>query len=192
MITNREPKADAGATATIQRRYDRQAVRYDFTEAPAEWLVLGRGRRLLWELIPAGSRVLEVGVGTGKNLRWHPANVTVTAVDFSPKMLARAVRRARETGAPTELALMDAQELGFEDASFDIATATCVFCSVPDPVAGLREIRRVLRPDGRLFLLEHVRSELPVIGRGMDLMNPLTVRMSGTNINRDTVGNVER
>lgn len=188
--TDARSKEGSHDTATIQRRYDRQAARYDFTEAPVE-LLMGRWRRRLWERIPAGSKVLEVGVGTGKNLRRHPPDVSVTAIDFSPKMLARAVRRARESGMPAELALMDAQKLGFADASFDVATATCVFCSVPDPVLGLQEVRRVLRPDGQLLLLEHVRSGLPLLGRGMDLMNPLTVRMGGVNINRETVRNVE-
>ncbi len=188
--TDARPKGRADDTRIIQRRYDRQAARYDFTDAPVE-LLMARWRRRLWERMPAGSNVLEVGVGTGKNLRWHPSNVSVTAVDFSPKMLARALRRVREAALPAELALMDAQKLGFADASFDVATATCVFCSVPDPVLGLQEVRRALRPDGRLLLLEHVRSRLPVVGRSMDLLNPLTVRVSGTNVNRETVRNVE-
>ncbi len=185
------PNVNGRETATIQRRYDRQAARYDLMEAPAE-LLMGRWRRRLWELLPPGARVLEVGVGTGKNLRWHPPDVSVTAVDFSPKMLARAAHRARQTEVAAELALMDAQALALADASFDAAVATCVFCSVPDPVLGLREVRRVLKPEGRLLLLEHVRSQLPVVGRSMDLLNPVTVRMSGTNINRETVRNVER
>ncbi len=192
MTSTEAPARKADETATVQHRYDRQAARYDFTEAPMELLVMGRGRRRLWEQIPAGSNVLEVGVGTGKNLRWHPPDVSVTAVDFSPKMLERATRRARETGVPAELALMDAQGLAFAADSFDVAVATCVFCSVPDPALGLREVRRVLKPSGRLLLLEHVRSGLPVVGRTMDLLNPVTVRMGGVNINRDTLANVQR
>ena len=76
--------------------------------------------------------------------------------------------------------------------SFDAAVSTCVFCSVPDPVQGLSEVRRVLRPGGRAILLEHVRSRNRFLGWLMDLLNPLVVRLSGANINRDTVGNVER
>jgi ubiquinone/menaquinone biosynthesis C-methylase UbiE len=192
MVIKEAPsKGEAAATSAIQRRYDRQAATYDLCEAPLE-LLFSRWRRRLWELVPPGSRVLEVGVGTGKNVRWYPPDVSVTAVDFSPKMLSRAARRARRQDVRPQLALMDAQALAFADASFDVAVATCVFCSVPDPLLGLQEVRRVLRPDGRLFLLEHVRSGLPGVGRCMDWLNPVAVRMNGVNINRDTVRNVER
>ena len=131
-------------------------------------------------------------MGTGKNLRWHPPHVSVTAVDFSPRMLARATRRTQRPDARPGFALMDAQTLAFADASFDVVVATFVFCSVPDPILGLQEARRALQPNGRLLLLEHVRSGLPVVGRGMDLLNPLTVRLQGVNVNRDTVDNVRQ
>jgi len=182
---------DSRATAVAQRRYDRQAALYDLREAPME-LFIGRWRRRLWSQIPPGSRVLEIGVGTGKNMRWYPPGVSVVAVDFSPKMLARAVRRARRRRIDVALALMDAQGLAFADGCFDAVVTACVFCSVPDPVLGLQEVRRVLRPDGKIVLLEHVRSRLPVLGRIMDWLNPLSVRLQGANINRDTVGNVEK
>jgi ubiquinone/menaquinone biosynthesis C-methylase UbiE len=185
------PSKQDGKTATIQRRYDRNAGRFNLSVAPAEFLFRS-WRPRQWGQVPSGSRVLEVGVGTGKSIPWHPPEVSVTAVDFSPKMLAQAVPLARQHDPSPELALMDAQALGFADDSFDVAVATCVFCSVPDPVRGLQEVRRVLRPDGRLLLLEHVRSGLPVVGRVMDLCNPVTVSMQGVNINRNTVDNVER
>ena len=185
------PKANGKTTADIQRRYQRQAVIYDLVEAPVE-LFFHRWRRRFWGLVPADSRVLEIGVGTGKNLRWHPPNVSVTAVDFSPRMLARATRRTPQPDAHPGFAMMDAQALAFADASFDVVVATFVFCSVPDPILGLQEARRALQPNGRLLILEHVRSGLPVVGRGMDLLNPLTVRLQGVNVNRDTVDNVRR
>ena len=191
MPTAPPPNANQGTTATAQRRYNRQAGLYDLLEAPVE-LLHRRWRPRLWGRIPAGSRVLEVGVGTGKNIRWHPPDVSVTAVDFSPKMLARAVVQTRRHDPPPDVALMDAQALGFAGESFDVAAATYVFCSVPDPVRGLQELRRVLRPDGLLLLMEHVRSNMPVVGRVMDFCNPLTVGLQGVNINRDTVENVER
>ena len=192
IATNEAPtKSDSGVTATIQHRYDRQAALYDLREAPME-LFVGRWRRRLWRQIPPGSRVLEVGVGTGKNMRHYPPGASVTAVDFSPKMLARAVRRARRLRIDVELALMDAQAMAFRDGAFDVIVATCVFCSVPDPLRGLREVARVLRPDGRVLLLEHMRSRLPVLGRCMDWLNPLSVWLQGVNINRDTLGNVEK
>ena len=80
----------------------------------------------------------------------------------------------------------------FADGTFDTVVSTCVFCSVPDPVLGLREVRRVLRQEGSVHLMEHVRSRNPIMGKLMDLVNPVAVRLMGANINRDTVGNVEK
>jgi ubiquinone/menaquinone biosynthesis C-methylase UbiE len=191
VIKEAPPQGGSAATAVIQRRYDRQAALYDLREVPVE-LLIGRWRRRLWSKIPAGSRVLEIGVGTGKNMRWYPPGVSVVAVDFSPRMLSRAVRRVRKGGVDVQLALMDAQALALAGGSFDVVVSTCVFCSVPDPVLGLEEVRRVLRPDGRILLLEHVRSRLPVLGRLMDWVNPVSVRLQGVNVNRDTVANVRR
>jgi len=148
-------------------------------------------RHLLWERIGKG-RVLEVGVGTGKNLPFHPSEADIVAVDLSPKMLAHATRRASGLQAASDLALMDAQSLAFANDSFDWVVATFVFCSVPDPAAGLRELGRVCKPDGRILLLEHVRSDNPLLGRLMDGLNPLVVRAIGANINRVTVDNVRR
>jgi ubiquinone/menaquinone biosynthesis C-methylase UbiE len=87
--------------------------------------------------------------------------------------------------------LADAQRLPFREGSFDAVAATCVFCSVPDPVQGLRELRRVSRREGSTLLLEHVRAKNPLLGKVMDWMNPIAVRMNGANINRRTVENVK-
>ena len=179
------------ATSLTQRRYDRQARLFDFWEAPIEALGFKRLRKRLWSEVP-GARILEVGVGTGKNLPYHPEGSRSVAVDLSPGMLRRAARKADRLGRDVDLVLADAQRLPFRDGAFDAAAATFVFCSVPDPVLGLREVHRVLRQDGDLHLLEHVRSRNPIIGRLMDWTNPLWVRVSGANINRDTVANVQR
>jgi ubiquinone/menaquinone biosynthesis C-methylase UbiE len=181
---------DRQATRETQRRYDRQALGYDLKDMPMELVARGLRRRL-WAKIDGG-RVLEVGVGTGRNLAYHPPQSEVVAIDISPKLLAKATRKARKRSRAVELGLMDAQRLAFDDASFDSAAATFVFCSVPDPLVGLAEVRRVLKPGGRLLLLEHVRLRNRVLGWLMDRLNPLWVRLSGANINRDTVGNVAK
>jgi ubiquinone/menaquinone biosynthesis C-methylase UbiE len=88
--------------------------------------------------------------------------------------------------------LGDAQALDFPDDAFDVAAATFVFCSVPDPILGLMELKRVVRPGGWVFLMEHVRAINSLLGTFMDLINPIVLRMMGPNINRNTVGNVRK
>ena len=178
------------ATRKVQKRYGRAASYYDRQEALMEKMLFARLRRSLWSKVE-GQKVLEVGVGTGKNVAHYPAGARMVAVDLVPQMAERAAKRMADLKVEADLALADAQALAFKDGSFDTVIATFVFCSVPDPVVGLRELRRVLRPGGRLLLLEHVRAENPIIGAFMDLINPITSRMSGANINRRTVENVK-
>lgn len=178
-----------GETVRTQRRYNRQAATYDITEVPAEFLLFGRLRRRLWRSMASmEGRVLEVGVGTGKNVQHYPAGASVVTIDLSPAMVSRARTKADRQKRHVDFVVADAQHLPFRNAAFDSAAATFVFCSVPDAVAGLREVARVTR--GRVHLLEHVRAANPVAGKAMDLLNPLVVRISGANINRDTVRNV--
>jgi ubiquinone/menaquinone biosynthesis C-methylase UbiE len=131
-------------------------------------------------------------VGTGKNFPWYLAGAEVTAVDFSQRMLERARARSERNKVKVRLREMDVQNLEFGDDSFDTVVASFVFCSVPDPVRGLREVRRVCRPGGKVILLEHVLSANRVLARLMNLVNPLAVRMMGANINQRTVDNVAR
>ena len=179
------------ATRREQEIYDRHSSRYDITQWPMELFAFGRLRQRLWEQVQGG-RVLEVGGGTGRNLPHYPAQARVAALDLSPGMLLRAVKRADRVGRQVDFVLADAERLPFRDQVFDTVIATCVFCSVPDPVQGLRELRRVSRPGGTTLLLEHVRARNPVLGKVMDWLNPISLRFSGVSINRDTVGNVKR
>ena len=180
-----DPRADA--TAIVRRRYERIAPIYDLLDLSMELLAFRRWRRLTWDAVGADPGCgLEVGVGTGKNVALWPPAARMTAIDLSPRMLARAGRRVRERGVNAELRVMDAEALELPDASFDAAVATFVFCSVAHPVVGLRELRRVLRPEGRLVLLEHQRSASRAIGPLLDLVDPLVVRLWGAHVNRPT------
>jgi ubiquinone/menaquinone biosynthesis C-methylase UbiE len=137
-----------------------------------------------------GNRVLEVGVGTGKNLLYYPKGIEITAIDFSPGMLKRARNKASTDDVRVALIEMDVQHLDFPDNYFDTVFATFVFCSVPDPVAGLTELKRVCKPEGKLLLLEHMRPGNVILGFIFDVLNPFVVRMMGANINRRTLENI--
>ncbi|AZR73129.1 methyltransferase type 11 [Anoxybacter fermentans] len=182
----------------ISRRYDRIARLYDWLEKPMEMGKFKQWRQDIWAKVasyaPAGGRVLEVGVGTGNNIAYYPDHVQMYAIDFSKRMLERAKEKSKKLNKEVRFSLMDIQELEFSNNFFDVVVATCVFCSVPDPLQGFRELHRVCKPEGKIFLLEHVRSEQPVIGAIMDFFNPLTVRLWGANINRrtlETIGKIE-
>jgi ubiquinone/menaquinone biosynthesis C-methylase UbiE len=172
-----------------RKRYQRISRLYDFLEILPERMYRD-WRKKLWAQVK-GSKILEVGVGTGKNIKYYPPNKDITAIDLTPGMMEFAKRRAAEFGKTVEFRLDDAENLDFEDNTFDSVIATFVFCSVPNPVKGLKEIKRVLKPDGKMYLIEHVRSEKPVMGKFMDLINPVIVRLMGPNINRRTVDNVK-
>jgi ubiquinone/menaquinone biosynthesis C-methylase UbiE len=173
------------ATERIKRRYNRIAGFFDLFEAMMEKGKMGQWRKMIWQQVKG--KVLEVGVGTGKNIEYYPDSVAVTAIDFSERMLEKAKEKAKQFHKKVDLRLMDVQNLEFTDETFDTIVTTCVFCSVPDPVKGLMEIQRVLKKDGRIIMLEHVRSSRPFVGTIMDLLNPVVVRMVGANINRNTV-----
>lgn len=186
MFTGRQNDTD-----TIRRRYDRLSYIFNAMEWPVERFRFSGWRARLAKEID-GARALEVGVGTGKNMPYYPSGVSITAIDFSSKMLAKAEQRVRKLGSAVDLRQMDVQHLDFADASFDTVFATFVFCSVPDPVQGLKELHRVCKPGGKMLLLEHMRPGNLVLGALFDFFNPVAVRMSGANINRRTVENIEK
>lgn len=174
----------------IRRRYDRLAPWFDSLEGFLEGLLFRSLRTRLWAQVQ-GEHILEVGVGTGKNFGFYPDSARITAIDFSPKMLQQAERKRERRQLAVDLALMDVQNLCYADNSFDTVIASFVFCSVPKPRKGLKELYRVLKPGGQLLLLEHVLSSNKVMAALMNLLNPLVVRLVGANINRETVKNVQ-
>ncbi len=171
-------------TEIIRKRYNRTARFYDWMDKMIPDAIRQRA------LSQATGKVLEVGVGTGKNLPYYRDGCEVTGIDFSPGMLDKAREKSHLAKVPVTLVEMDAQHMTFPDGTFDTVVATCVFCSVPDPVQGLIEVRRVCKPSGKIVLLEHVRSENPLLGWLMDVLNPVSLHLVGSNINRRTVENV--
>lgn len=145
-------------------------------------------RRLFSEMRGA---TLMVATGTGNDFKFFPPNMHVVAIDISPKMLERAARKATAYSGTIELRKMDVCNLEFPASSFDTVATAFTFCSVPKPIKGLRELRRVLKPDGQLIMIEHVRSAIGPLGIFMDFMTPLTSRI-GPSLNRDTVDNVQK
>jgi len=180
----------------IRQRYDRLAPWFDGLEGFLEGLIFRRLRKKLWAIAACapegvGEHILEVGVGTGKNFSFYPEHARMTAIDFSPKMLEQAQRKRERKEILVDLDLMDVQRLYYADNSFDTVVASFVFCSVPQPRKGLKEIYRVLKPGGQLLLLEHVLSSNKFMAMLMNLFNPLVLRLVGANINRQTVKNVQ-
>jgi ubiquinone/menaquinone biosynthesis C-methylase UbiE len=180
---------ESKVTEAVKRRYDRIAPVYDLMEGLVERSRYSRWRELVWSKVE-GNRILEVGTGTGKNFPYYPADAEITAIDLSEKMLSRARQKAKNQGIEIDLQRMDAQNMSFKDDMFDTVVATFVFCSVPIPIKGLEEIKRVCKPCGKVLLLEHVLSANRVLAFLMNLVNPLVVRIMGPNINRKTVENV--
>lgn len=178
-------------TSSAPRRvaaiYDRIAPDYDRLEAFGDRLLGTRGLRAGLGQALRGD-VLEVAIGSGRNLPFYGPDVTsVTGVDISRGMLAMTAREAARLGCPVRLAVMNAEHLGFADASFDTVTSSLSLCTVPDPAAALREIARVCKPDGRIVLLEHVLSPVGPIAWLQRKMTPGQVRRLGCHFDRETI-----
>lgn len=164
---------------------------------PYDLFMYSQERLGLWKLrrktvASVEGRVLEVGVGSGLNLRHYEKVSELIGIDPDPVLLRRARKRMRGLRFPVRLQAADAQQLPFADNSFDTVVSTLVFCTVPDAGRGLREIRRVLRPEGQVRLLEHVRSENPRMARFQDFILPVWKRVfGGCHPNRDTVARLK-
>jgi ubiquinone/menaquinone biosynthesis C-methylase UbiE len=172
-----------------KRKWDGAAPRYD--------LMAGFGPERRWapwkrRLFGAmRGKVLFLAIGTGQDIQFFPPGREITAIDISDEMLARARPRAERYDGQLELRHLDVHDLDYPEATFDQVFTSCTFCSVPDPVAGLQVLRRVLKPGGTIGMFEHTGSRFFPFSVMLDLMT-LVVRRAGPELNRDTVSNVRR
>lgn len=160
----------------VQRAYEFYAPIYDFV---FDWIFApGRVAAITHLGIAPTDTVLEVGIGTGLNLPLYPPAVRLVGIDLSQEMLDKAVERVQNLAMPNiTLKVMDATSLDLGDNEFDKAVATYTISAVPDPVAVLREMRRVVKPGGSIVILNHFRSERRAIGRIEDLVAPVCTRL---------------
>jgi ubiquinone/menaquinone biosynthesis C-methylase UbiE len=170
-------------TERVRRIFQRDAGGYDRQISFFERVLFGGGRE--WVCSQADGDVLELAVGTGRNLPHYPADVRLTGIELSEAMLDIARRRRAQLAREADLRVGDAQRLDFPDASFDTVVCTLGLCTIPDHRAAVTEVERVLRPGGRFVLLEHVRSPRRLIAAGQRLLDPLFVRFEGDHITRE-------
>jgi ubiquinone/menaquinone biosynthesis C-methylase UbiE len=163
------------------------AAGYDKIMAGTEEATLRGHRQTL--IGQASGRVLEIGGGTGANLPFYGESVeSLTVTEPEKPMMSRLERRLREGAASATAVIAPAEELPFEDGSFDFAVSTLVLCTVADQPRALGELHRVLRPGGRLLFIEHVRAEEQRLAKWQDRFNPIQLRVGhGCNCNRATV-----
>ena len=165
-------------TERSRRIWRRAAGQYDRVMSVSERLLAFRQGRA-WACGEARGDVLEIAIGTGRNLPYYPETVHVTGIDLSPEMLAVARRRAAAMGGRVELREADAASLPFPDAHYDTVICTLALCSIPDPVAAVREALRVCRPDGRLRFFEHGLASSRAVVLVERILEPLTLRVEG-------------
>jgi ubiquinone/menaquinone biosynthesis C-methylase UbiE len=169
-------------------KYNRIAPIYELLILPLELSYFRKWRKNA--LLGLSGKVLEVGIGTGRNLYYYPKDCSVIGIDNSKEMLENARKKAQSMKNIT-LLLMDAEHLEFPDNSFDYIVLTFVLCTVPDTLKALKEVRRVLKPSGELIAIEHMHSSDPLIARLEDLINPFMIFLLGDHLTRHTIRDIE-
>src|SRR5439155_13170437 len=178
-------RRDTRETERVLCVYEKEAYKYDREMNFFDRLLFAGARE--WVCAQATGEVLEIGIGTGRNLPHYRDDVRLTGVDLSPSMLEIARARARELGRHVDLRVGDAQALELANESFDTVVCTLSLCTIPDDRAAVAEARRVLRPGGRFLLLEHVRSPLLPVRLVQRLLDPLFVRLEADHLLREPI-----
>lgn len=163
--------------------YDKFAAGYDKAFAPFEKRFLAKWREETLSYLPENSRILEIGAGTGANFKFYPKSKCAAATEISLQMLKFA--KPKIENQKIELVQANAEFLPFPDDFFDAAFATLVFCSIPNPENAFFELQRILKPNGKIILLEHIRPN-GIFGYAFDLLNVLTVALLDDHFNRRT------
>lgn len=177
-------------TQEIRRIYNETAHSFNKREWLMEPLVFRRYRKKL--VRQAEGRVLEISIGTGRNLPFYPSGCEIIGIDISEKMLKEAKTFTANLGISVNLLAMDAENLGFKDGVFDTVLCTLSLCTIPNPIRALSEIKRVCKSGGGILLLEHVRSYNSFLSKVQDWVTPLSVRKIGCHLNRDTLENTKK
>lgn len=176
-------------TRRQQRAWRKHAASYDRTVERAERTMLDGSRE--WVAARARGRVLEVAVGTGRNLPYYSRDVSLVGIDLSPEMLAIARTRAAEVRVDADLRQGDAEALPFEDSSFDTVVCALALCSIPRPQVALGEMARVVVPGGSVVLVDHTRSDRAIVFAGQWLMERFTIPIEGEHLTRRHRAEVE-
>ncbi len=179
----------ADQTTRWQRYWDRKSSTYDKEMSFWDRRLFGDSRE--WACGRAAGQVLEVAVGTGLNLPHYPGHVTVTGLDLSEQMLGIARSRAERLGHPATLRQGTAHTLPFADGSFDTVVCTFGLCAIPDPVAAIDEMIRVLRPGSRLILVDHIVSSSRIARGVQRLLELVSVPTAGEHFRRRPLNHVE-
>jgi len=182
MTSTDKPRVGETPAARQKRVWDKSAPSYDKQIAFFEKTWFGGGREWLGQR--AHSRILEVAIGTGRNLPHYPAGAAVTGIELSPAMLAIARQRAAGLGRHADLREGDAERLPFAEASFDTVVCALSLCTIPSPATAVGEMNRVLVPGGRLLLLDHIASTWPPVYATQWLLEQITIRAAGEHFTR--------
>jgi len=178
----------SGKSVESIKKWDKASSCFDIGKK-AEERRYGSYKRSLFS--KARGKCLLVAVGTGADFKFLPEGLDIVAIDFSPEMLKKAEEKVPSYKGNLSLKEANVENLGFDDESFDTVITSCTFCSVPNPVDGLKELRRVLKDDGQILMFEHIRAGNFLLGTMMDIMNPI-INLFGPNLNRTTGENLKK
>ncbi|PCI42003.1 MAG: SAM-dependent methyltransferase [Moraxellaceae bacterium] len=185
--TKNAPQTDKAT----QRKWDNAAKAFDFMTGIGPDKRWGPYKSLMLANMNADADILFLALGTGLDIQFFPPQRNIQAIDISPKMLENAQARIDQYDGSINAQTMDVHQMSFEAEQFDQVFTSCTFCSVPNPIGGLKALYQVMKPGADLYMFEHTGSKHYPFKLMMDLMTPLT-RKVGPDMNRTTIDNVQQ